>query len=591
MTRSIGIDFGTSTTVVKIQNDSKNPDCAVESLTFNGHPTVPTLAFIRPSETEPDKTTIYFGYEAEAMAGNGIKGELKRAFKMDLVSSDPEKQREARELTQKFFDFLHEAYTQQAPTFGRCDQETVYVSYPAKWPSEVRLFMKECAIRSGFGTEANVNGVDEPTAAVLASLSENLPELQRKRILMPGKPMNVMMVDMGAGTTDIAIFKMTLPTGGTGFRPSIFDVVTYPVITCDYLCGGREIDELLNTYVRDYIASLRQPAKISKGREKKIRDTISQWKDTIVSPQLAANESIATHPVLAGYREELIDEGFDLNPNVKPFRLGRSDFEVITHAHWEAWRNLLKGALAEANRMGYSGRAADIDLVILAGGHSQWYGVHDFFLGQMFSGLPSLGFTKIESEPERLLQSQRAHETVAKGLCLYDSEFDIKQVTANNVWIRFRLGDITTDWQKAVDKNVTLPFTADKLEFKIVTKSNGFVKRKGVTIVCETCQGESLSDGLKHETEIMFPAQGDVEHFIINIIIGGLFSPLAILDIITHLDEIFSGEGARVVREAFEESRVFKLKPVVKVGADGIIRVSGKVDCDGTTINLKEQQL
>ncbi len=590
MMRSIGIDFGTSTTVVKIQNDSKNPNCTVESLTFNGHPTVPTLVFIRPSETDPDKFTYHFGYEAEALAGNGIKGELKRNFKMNLVSSDVAEQKEARELTLKFFEHLHEAYAQQSSTFGPCDQETVYVSYPAKWPSEVRLFMKECAIKSGFGTEANVFGVDEPTAAVLASLSENIGLLQRKRILQPDVSMNVMMVDMGAGTTDIAIFKMKVPNG-QGARPSIYDVVTYPVITCDYLCGGREIDEMLNTWVRDYIASIRVPAKISKGRERKIRDTISQWKDTIVSPQLAAGESIKTHPVLAGYREELIDDGFDINPDVPPFRLGRSEFEVITHSHWDAWRNLLQGALAEARRCGYSGEAADIDMIILAGGHSQWYGVRDFLIGKAFSGLASLGFSKIEAEPARLLQSQRAHETVAKGLCLYDTEFDIKQVTANNVWIRFSLGNQFTEWHKAVDKNVTLPYTANKLEFKIHTKSNGFLRRQGVTIKCITCQGETLESGRMHQTDIFFPAQGEVEHFIFNIILGGLISPFALFDILSHLDEIISGNGSKVVREAFEETRTFTLKPVIKAGTDGIIRISGKVVCDGSSINLTEQQI
>ena len=591
MIRSVGIDFGTSTTVVKVQNDSKNNMCPVESLTFNGHPTVPTLVFLRPSETEPGKTNYYFGYEAEAMCNNGIKGEMKRSFKMNLVSNNEQEQEEARYLTKKFFEYLHETYAHQSATFGRFDQETIYVSYPAKWPSEVRLFMKQCAIEAGFGTNDTVIGVDEPTAAVLASLSENLSELQAKKVLQPDVPANVMMVDMGAGTTDIAIFKMKVSATADDKRPSIYDVVTYPVITCDYFCGGREIDAILDDWVRNYIASIRQPPKLSKGREKKIHDTISQWKDTIVSPQLAAEETICTHPVLAGYKEELIEEGFELNSNVDPFRLGRAEFESLTRSHWEAWRNLLLGALAEAQRCGYSGEASDIDFVILAGGHSQWYGVKDFLLGKSFAGLPSLGFTKIETEPVRLLQSQRAHETVAKGLCLYDSEFDIKQVTANNVWIRFMMGTIVTDWQKAIDKNVTLPYNADQLTFKISTRSNSFIKRKAVTIVCETCQGESLADGRLHSTEINFPAEGDIEHLIFNVILGGLLSPFAILDVLFHLDDVMAGKGAEVVKNAFAEDRVFHLKPVIKAGTDGIIRVSGEITCSTTSIKLTEHQI
>jgi len=587
--RSVGIDFGTSTTVVKIQNDTKNIKCPVESLTFNGHPTVPTLVFLRPSEAEAGKTNYYFGYEAEAMCNNGIKGEMKRAFKMNLVSNNEQEQEEARFLTKKFFEYLHETYALQSSTFGRFDQETIYVSYPAKWPSEVRLFMKQCAIEAGFGTNDNVIGVDEPTAAVLASLSENLSELQAKNVLLPDKPANVIMIDMGAGTTDIAIFKMKVSATGDDKRPSIYDVVTYPVITCDYLCGGREIDDILNDWVRNYIASIRQPPKLSKGREKKIRDTISQWKDTIVSPQLTADETISTHPVLAGYKEELIEDGFELNPQVEPFRLGRAAFEDLTRSHWEAWRNLLQGALAEAQRCGYSDQASDIDFIILAGGHSQWYGVKDFLLGNTFAGLPSLGFTKIETEPVRLLQSQRAHETVAKGLCFYDSEFDIKQVTANNVWIRFKMGDTVTDWQKAIDKNVTLPYRASKLSSKIVTKTNSFMKEKAVTIACETCQGESLDDGRRHTTEVNFPADG-IDGFIKKIV-KGVCSLKSLSYLINNLDKVFSGQCNDVVQKAFATDRVFNLNPVITAGTDGIVRVSGHIACEGTIIRLTEQQI
>ena len=589
MTRSVGIDFGTSTTVVKVQNDSTNTNCPVESLTFNGHPTVPTVLFVRPTESDAEKVSYHFGYEAEAMYNNGIDGELKRTFKMNLVSSDEKKAADARELTKRFFEYLHEEYARQSSTFGNFDKESIYVSYPAKWPSEVRLFMKECAIYAGFGTTDNVFGVDEPTAAVLASLSENLADLQDKRILIPDTPANVMMVDMGAGTTDVAIFKMMFSSKENSSRPKIYDVVTYPVITCDYLCGGREIDATLSEWVYKLIASIRQPPKLSKGREKKIRDTISQWKDTIVSPYLSSNETITTHPVLAGYVEELLDESIPINPNIPPFKIGQQEFEQMTRSHWEAWRNLLVGAMDEAKRCGYRSEASDIDLIILAGGHSQWYGVKKFLLGQPFAGLQSMGFTKVENEPVRLLQSQRAHETVGKGLCLYNSNFDIKQVTANNVWIRFKMDDITTDWQKAIDKNATLPCEISNLNFEIKMKCNTFAKRQGVIIVCETCQGNSLKDGRLHSTSILFPAEGDVNHFINKIIMDGIEK--VIPNILMKLPDILSGKNMKLIKDASEAERIFKLCPIIKAGTDGIIRISGHITCENTTINLKEQQL
>ena len=585
MTRAIGIDFGTSTTVVKIQNDSANPASPVESITFNGHPTVPTMVFCRAPEDDGAPSMTYFGYEAEAMNRNGMPGVLSVNFKMDLVSTDEQRSTEARRLTQLFFNFLHEAYLMQASTFGPCDKVMTYVSYPAKWPSDVRVFMKECAINAGFGTADTVQGVDEPTAAVLASISDNLSSLQQQSIVLPDKPMQVMMIDMGAGTSDIALFKMSIPAG-TSSRPSIYDVVTYPSIECSYLCGGREIDATLADYVVNYITSIRKPPFLTKGREQKTRDTINQWKDTIVSPQLASGFKITTHPVLVGYREELIDEGIDVAPEseIGPFCINRVFFEYLTRNHWTAWRNLLNDALQEACKCGYEMTAADIDLIILAGGHSQWYGTRDFLLGEEFAGLEPLGFTKIEREPIRLMQSQRPHETVAKGLCLYDTEFDVKQVTANNVWIRFQMGNVITDWQKAIDKNVTLPCTAPKLVFEIETTANLFVREQGAVIVCETAQGESLENCRTHKEEVLFPPQGAINHFF-DIIFGSLLSPLAIIAY------LIDGKESAGIKKAFETPRKFKLSPDITVGADGIIRVSGSINADGKTIKLTEHQI
>ena len=58
-TRIIGIDFGTSTTVVRIHNVGTGN--SIIPLLINGQSVIPTIAF-KPEESED----LYYGYDAQA---------------------------------------------------------------------------------------------------------------------------------------------------------------------------------------------------------------------------------------------------------------------------------------------------------------------------------------------------------------------------------------------------------------------------------------------------------------------------------------------------------------------------------------------
>ena len=94
-TRIIGIDFGTSTTVVRVHNIGA--ENRVVPVTVNGQRTIPTIAF-RPKDSDE----IYYGYDALAKSDSNIEGTLYKNFKMDLISDDVNKREQAEFLIQGF---------------------------------------------------------------------------------------------------------------------------------------------------------------------------------------------------------------------------------------------------------------------------------------------------------------------------------------------------------------------------------------------------------------------------------------------------------------------------------------------------------
>ena len=97
--RIIGIDFGTSTSVIRVKRYENGKAIGekleTKEVIFGGiGATVPTLI----QKKDDDESIVYYGYEA---LQKRKKTTTYHSFKVDLESSDPEKRAQARALTEE----------------------------------------------------------------------------------------------------------------------------------------------------------------------------------------------------------------------------------------------------------------------------------------------------------------------------------------------------------------------------------------------------------------------------------------------------------------------------------------------------------
>ena len=273
--RIIGVDFGTSTSVIRVKRyqDGRpvGDPLEVKQITFGkGNSMVPTLVQKRDSGE-----TVFFGCDAE-IPHRGTK--TLGNFKVDLESGDADVRSQARALTREFFAYLAKTYKTQSEGghLGESsDQERTIISYPVKWSDETKAFMQETAKAAGF---PNVEGLDEAQAAIQAVTVQNADMLTRKGYFQAGVPVNILLIDMGAGTTDLVLCRHT-----PGTSPKTEILCTWPQ-KGTALFGGHEVDDLLKGIICDAVGE-KVAGKISKG-------IFKGWKENMVSPALQRHEIV-----------------------------------------------------------------------------------------------------------------------------------------------------------------------------------------------------------------------------------------------------------------------------------------------------------
>lgn len=491
----VGIDFGTSTSVVKVKNyydGMKKNDCT--AVLIQGTPSVPTQVFMS------EDGTLFFGKDVDSEIQAGTRGEVHRNFKMDLIHPDVVKRQKAREMTRAFFSFLYEQFNQQRHNLHVYPDIKTYVSYPAKWTPDVISFMKQCAIDAGFGDEYSVFGEAEPTAAIYAALTDNEEKIKEDELIVQTKPINVLMLDMGAGTSDVTIFKFLADQNNKFFIGYEGQIITHPAIDNAYLCGGREVDELLREYNQNYLEKVLGNSDMPESLLKQNADGVKEWKESGVSKRLKDDSTVP----IPGYLNSSLNmlRQFNMLTDEHPYPvIDRSVFELLTRTHWAQLHSLIIDAIQKASEVikGLNG-PEDIDIAILTGGHSQWYCVKDMLLGKSVAGLDPIKFNKLISNPNRLLHESRPHETVASGLTYRDLEFDVTHTSSNGLWLKFILND-------SIESDVFNPISAyDAIPCKKIVKwshkiIDSITATSDARIRCEFLHGTNVDTAVSSYTE------------------------------------------------------------------------------------------
>ena len=387
--RIIGIDFGTSTSVIRIkryQNGVPVGDpLEVKQITFDmGSSMVPTLV-----QKRDNGETVYFGHDAN-IPHKGTK--TFSNFKVDLENPDENIRYQARELTSEFFAYMAKVYKTQSEGghLGEStDIEHTIISYPVKWSEETKAFMRETAKAAGF---PNVEGLDEARAAIQAVTVQNADMLIKKGYFKNNTPVTILLIDMGAGTTDLVLCRH-IP----GETPKTEILCTWPQ-SGNVLFGGSEVDKILRTMIGDCLPEDSVDTILGKLNTEKFKT----WKERNISPALSKKESVEEFSAL--------DEITDLLGVDVSYSVNRKNFETSATEYLQEFPKLINDCLKNGNLTGN-----DVDLVILTGGHSQWYFVQEMLQGKM-NQFGDITLAKIQKDNDRVVPISLPQETVALGL-------------------------------------------------------------------------------------------------------------------------------------------------------------------------------
>lgn len=383
--RIVGVDFGTSTSVIKVKTYMDGEPLGTRDLAdyvhFDGiKSSVPTLVYT----TNEGKHLV--GYEAENPPSAGV---LHQNFKLSLIHPDSAVQKDALLYTEIFFLHLYSAYNDQRAHFPSCDTETTYISYPAKWPEEMRAAMVSIAGKAGF---KNVIGMDEPTAAIYTVMVQENEKLR----LGEKKSANLLMVDMGAGTTDLVLCQYSPDSQGV----AILNV--WPKAGSQTLLGGTEIDMGLCEYVKKYLVNCGLPN--ARNFNEKYLASCKAWKEGNVSPTLREKSGVVRYCGFVGSLTAMLNVDADFPP------LSRSDFEDMFQDSLAQFVKLVDDCLEDADFP-----KEELDYIILTGGHSQWYFAREILSGSL-TRFGNVRLPKISKDKDRIIQLSRPQETVALGL-------------------------------------------------------------------------------------------------------------------------------------------------------------------------------
>lgn len=406
--RRIGIDFGTSTTVFAYKDYDKKGNTsnnAPKLLELGGKVMFPSIVF----EPEGEAEKVY-GFDAEEES-RIAEGTLYTNFKMDLMSED--RHDKACGLIVGYFKYLRNIYKEDCNRIGIADEEETWLSYPAAWPESIQVEMEKMAQEAGF---VNIHILDEPTAAINSVLYQYKEQLQNNKLLAIGEAANVLMIDMGAGTTDLVVCRF-IP----GDKKPVERLLSWPPADSDDYFGGREMDARLTEYCIDYCEAHNYYHRDFQRMKKRMSRNIKKWKE---GEFFRALQTERKPPI-----PEIVESNVPDVAEQKDFKIvDRKSFEDVLEGLLEIFPKIVADCAKELrDREDGFELFTETDLVILTGGNSSWYFIDEYLLGKREAEIGNIGFVKLQNQPERLLRMGKPQQTVAYGLTL--NEKTIKNIS------------------------------------------------------------------------------------------------------------------------------------------------------------------
>lgn len=424
----IGIDFSTSSTVCcyKFEND-QSLHFVFDQWGNNSLNYMPSAIF-----AFNNSNVQHYGVQALADNNNNEDGVLITNFKLMLLERDDEIRRQGENYIKLFLRELFNKFRMQTMN-GGITEKVVRLSYPAKWTDSMILFMKQAVCEAGFcDLPDEVEAVKEPVAALADIQNSELDNKDLLEHLRSGSLMKVLMIDMGAGTSDICILPARMVNGI--IQPEGAEK-SYPSVDNPILCGGREIDAILQNHIVNYVFNHEIMTPLTKQTNGTALLSLNQirgwfelqeaktWKED-VSNRYNENLNVAF--------PQQIKKGLSYLPISNKeciwndFYLDKKVFYQITKEHWVKLSKLIDEALEYANIS-----SDDIDLAFATGGHSQWFTVNDMLRSK---------FPKLAHDPWRLVPIDNPSYSVARGLCNI-GDLKPKYTTVNNVWVKIKIAE------------------------------------------------------------------------------------------------------------------------------------------------------
>jgi len=207
-------------------------------------------------------------------------------------------------------------------------------------------------------------------------------------------------------------------------------------------------------------------------------DKFKSWKENTVSPALWKNDSVTDFEPLDNQIE---DNDIDMDE----YCLDRAAFEKCLEEYLKQLPKLINGCIENSGI-----KASDVDLVIITGGHSQWYLVKEMLTGMMPQH-GKLELSNIMDDTNRIIQISRPQETVALGMVY--SSVRIAISTPHSIPVV-----IVNDEENNNESDSEAVITSEKLLAPVCKDGKwGYIDQTGILVIpCQWDDACDFSEGL-----------------------------------------------------------------------------------------------